>query len=73
VAHINELVDFVFIDAGHSTKSASKDINAYRAILKSPLGLTGHDVDFPAIQEALRICNVEFDVCPDNVWQQKVR
>ena len=72
VAHITELVDFVFIDAGHSTKSAAKDINAYRGILKSPYGLTGHDVDFPAIQEALRICKVEFDVCPDNVWHQKI-
>jgi predicted O-methyltransferase YrrM len=70
-SNINESIDFVFIDAGHGTKSVVKDINAYRSLLKSNNGLLGHDVDFPAIQEALEICNILFDVCPDNVWHQK--
>jgi predicted O-methyltransferase YrrM len=70
-SNINESIDFVFIDAGHGTKSVVKDINAYKLLLKSNTGLLGHDVDFPAIQEALKICNISFDVCPDNVWHQK--
>ena len=69
--NIKESIDFVFIDAGHGTKSVVKDINAYKPLLKSNNGLLGHDIDFPAIQEALKICNISFDVCPDNVWHQK--
>ena len=68
---IKEQVDFVFVDAGHGTKSVVKDINAFSPLIKTARGLTGHDIDFPAIQEALKICNIEFDVCPDNVWQRK--
>ncbi len=65
---INEKVDFVFVDAGHSTKSVVKDINAYRPLLKNDQGLTGHDIDFPAVQEALAQLKISFDVGPDNVW-----
>ena len=69
---ILEKLDFVFIDASHSTKGVVRDINAYRPILNNKQGLTGHDIDFPAIQEALKICKVDFEVGPDNVWQQKL-
>lgn len=68
---IDQVLDFVFIDAGHSTKSVTKDINAYLPLLKNKTGLTGHDVDFPAIQAALSNLNIEFDVGPDNVWIAK--
>lgn len=69
--HIAEVIDFVFIDASHSRKSVVKDINAYSSKLRTPQGLLGHDVDFPAVQQALADCNVQFDVGPDNVWGQK--
>jgi len=65
---ITEKLDFVFIDAGHSTKSVTKDINAYKPLLNSSQGLMGHDIDFPAIQLALKNLNIEFEVAPDNVW-----
>jgi hypothetical protein len=68
---IKEQVDFVFIDAGHSTKSVTKDINAYRPLLKHSNGLTGHDIDFPAIQTALEQLGINFDVGPDNTWIAK--
>ena len=32
---INEPLDFVFIDAGHSAKSVVKDINSYKPLLKT--------------------------------------
>ena len=67
-ALIKEQVDFVFIDAGHSTKSVIKDINAYRPLLKHHKGLTGHDIDFPAVQEALSQLKIDVDVGPDNTW-----
>jgi cephalosporin hydroxylase len=69
--NIKEQVDFAFIDAGHSTKSVLKDIHAFEPLVKTINGLVGHDIDFPAIQEALTICNIKYDVCPDNVWQRK--
>ena len=68
---IKEPVDFVFVDAGHSTKSVVKDIKAYSPLLKTDQGLTGHDIDFPAVQAALSQLGIEFDVGPDNVWIKK--
>ena len=70
-ALITQPVDFVFIDAGHSTKSVIKDINAYRPLLKTHKGLTGHDIDFPAVQDALAELKIEVDVGPDNTWITK--
>jgi hypothetical protein len=70
-AFIKEKIDFVFIDAGHSTKSVIKDINAYRPLLKNDKGLTGHDIDFPAVQTALEQLEINFDVGPDNTWITK--
>lgn len=70
-SQIIEKLDFVFIDAGHSTKSVTKDINAYRPLLTNSKGLIGHDIDFPAIQSALKNLSIEFDVGPDNVWIQR--
>ena len=67
-ARISQSVDFVFIDASHSQKSVVKDIMAYRPLLRTPQGLLGHDVDFPAVQAALAQCDVKFEVGPDNVW-----
>lgn len=68
---IIELVDFVFIDAAHSKKGVTADIVAYKNMIKNPNGLLGHDIDYPSIQSALSDLNIEFDVCPDNVWHQK--
>ena len=68
---INEPLDFVFIDAGHSAKSVVKDIHAYKPLLKTKKGLTGHDVDFPSVQTALQKCEIEYDVGPNNIWLQK--
>lgn len=67
---ILEQVDFVFIDAGHSTKSVTKDIRAYRSLIKTSKGLIGHDIDYPSIQTALDNLDIKYDVAPDNVWQQ---
>jgi predicted O-methyltransferase YrrM len=65
---IKEKIDFVFIDAGHSTKSVTKDINAYTNVLKRTNGLIGHDIDFPAIQYALDNLNIKYNIGPDNTW-----
>lgn len=68
---IKETVDFVFIDGAHSKKAVIKDITEYRKILKSDIGLTGHDIDYPSIQSALDELGIDYNVCPDNVWTFK--
>jgi len=73
MAHaITEPVDFVFIDASHSMRGVLGDIEAYQKLLTDPRGLTGHDVDFPAVQAALASAGIQYWVGPDNVWHQKV-
>jgi predicted O-methyltransferase YrrM len=69
---IKEQVDFIFIDAAHSKKAVIKDLESYRPLVKTPDGLLGHDIDYPSIQEALAESKIEIDVCPDNVWRQKI-
>lgn len=70
-ADVQEAVDFVFIDAAHSRKNVIRDITAWAPKLRTPKGLTGHDIDFPAVQQALQELQIKFDVGPDNVWTQK--
>ena len=69
--NITRKVDFVFIDAGHGTKSVTHDINAYSPLLNTSIGLTGHDIDYPSIQLALDNLKISYDVGPDNVWVAK--
>ena len=69
-AHITEPLDFCFIDASHSTKGVVRDIQAYGPLLRTQRGMIGHDSDFPAVQQALAICGVEFEVGPDNIWHK---
>lgn len=71
-SRILEQVDFVFIDAAHSKKAVLKDIESYRPLVKTPGGLLGHDIDYPSIQEALAESKIDVDVCPDNVWRQRI-
>lgn len=71
VDQIEEKVDFVFIDGAHSKKAVKRDIVAYQKILNDQSGLTGHDIDYPSIQEALKELEINYDVGPDNVWTYK--
>ena len=65
---IKEQIDFVFIDGAHSKKAVIRDIVSYQKLLKNNCGLTGHDIDYPSIQDALLELNIRYDVGPDNVW-----
>jgi precorrin-6B methylase 2 len=62
------MIDFAFIDAGHSYKNVSRDIVAYDQKIKDVNGLLGHDVDYPSIQRALKSFDISYGVGPDNVW-----
>jgi predicted O-methyltransferase YrrM len=62
------LVDLIFIDADHSYQGCSRDINAYKNKVKKDGLLTGHDIDYPGVNKAVKELIGTFDVGPNNVW-----
>lgn len=65
-------VDIVFIDADHSYEGCKNDILAYRSKVKSGGILSGHDIDYPGVNKAVRQLVTSYDVGPNNVWFVKV-
>ena len=68
VAGLIPQVDLVFIDADHSYAGCSGDIKAYRDKVISGGILSGHDIDFPGVNKAVREQIINYDVGPNNVW-----
>ena len=64
----NNSMDLIFIDADHSYESVKKDIVAYTPKLKYNGILSGHDIDYPGVNNAIRELIKDFDVGPNNVW-----
>jgi len=62
------MVDLIFIDADHSYQGCSKDIQAYKNKIKKGGILTGHDIDYPGVNKAVKELIGKFDVGPNNVW-----
>lgn len=64
-------LDFVFIDADHSTHGVLNDIDRWKGKL-SPTGkLMGHDIDWPSVEMALGLAQIKYTILPDNVWMQE--
>jgi predicted O-methyltransferase YrrM len=64
-------VDLVFIDGNHSYEFVKKDIVKYSPKLRSTGFLTGHDIDYPGVNRAVKELVKDFDVGPNNVWVKK--
>ena len=62
------MVDLIFIDADHSYQGCSKDIAAYKNKINDGGLLTGHDIDYPGVNKAVKESIQNFDVGPNNVW-----
>jgi len=67
----NNSMDLIFIDADHSYDAVKKDIIAYTPKLKKNGLLTGHDIDYPGVNKAVKEMIKDFDVGPNNVWIKK--
>jgi predicted O-methyltransferase YrrM len=65
------LVDLIFIDADHSYEGCRKDIKSYKTKVKSNGILSGHDIDYPGVNQAVRESILKYDVGPNNVWIKK--
>jgi len=61
-------VDLVFIDADHSYNGCKGDILAYRGKVKSTGTLSGHDIDYPGVNQAVNELLKEYEIGPNNVW-----
>lgn len=61
-------VDLVFIDADHSYTGCKKDILAYREKVLPGGIFSGHDIDFPGVNQAVNELVEGFKVGPNNVW-----
>ena len=64
----NASCDLVFIDADHSYPAVKQDIINYRPKLKPGGILSGHDIDFPGVNQAVNEMLENYDVGPNNVW-----
>jgi len=64
----NNSIDIIFIDGNHSYEYVYKDIVKYSSKLKPAGLLTGHDIDYPGVNRAVKELVVKFDVGPNNVW-----
>lgn len=61
-------LDFYFIDAGHGYKSVIRDIDAWTPKIKPGGWFLGHDINFPAVNRAVKDRFPRFEVGSDNVW-----
>lgn len=62
-------LDFVFIDASHDKESVLKDLEAWIPKLKAGGMLTGHDLHFDGVVQALEEMGINyFESGVDNCW-----
>lgn len=61
-------LDFVFIDADHSTEGVLRDIEAWQPKLHEAGLLIGHDEQWPSVQRALTEALGGWHRHADNVW-----
>ena len=64
-------LDLVFIDAAHDYNNVKTDIIKYMPKLKANGLLTGHDIDYPGVNQAVKEMIPHYDVGPNHVWIKK--
>lgn len=64
----DEELDFVFIDADHSTDAVMLDVNTWARKVKPRGAILGHDYDWPSVRRALERLGLRHTVLPGNVW-----
>lgn len=66
------VLDFVFIDADHSTESVLADIAAWAPKIRTGGFLTGHDANWPSVQRAINEAAPGWKQYPANIWIKQV-
>ena len=68
----DDSVDLVFIDANHSYEYVKNDIIDYKPKIKLGGLLSGHDIDYPGVSQAINEQFNYYDVGPNYVWFLKI-
>jgi hypothetical protein len=63
-------LDFVFVDADHSSEAVRADILAWQPKLKPEGRMIGHDIDWPAVHVVVYDLFPDHTIHPDNCWMQ---
>lgn len=61
-------LDFVFVDADHSYEACKKDIQAWLPKVKPGGIMTGHDLDWPTVRQAVEEIFKGHVIFADHVW-----
>lgn len=64
----NASLDFVFIDADHSTTAVLRDIRAWAPKVKEGGFVSGHDIDWQSVKDAVDQSFNGYLMLPDDVW-----
>ena len=64
-------LDFVFIDADHTTEAVLADIAAWWSKIRKGGAILGHDIDWPSVQIAVKQAFGDYETLPDDVWMAK--
>lgn len=68
-AHVDDgSLDFIFIDADHSTEGLLADLAAWRPKVREGGFVLGHDIDWPSVEAAVKQTFGNYKVLPDDVW-----
>lgn len=68
-AHVDDAsLDFIFIDADHSTEGLLADLAAWRPKVRDGGVVLGHDIDWPSVEAAVKHVFGSYKVLPDDVW-----
>ncbi len=69
-AHVDDgSLDFIFIDADHSTEALLADLAAWRLKVREGGGILGHDIDWPSVETAVKqVFGDSYEILPDDVW-----
>ena len=67
-----ESLDFVFIDADHSTEGVIRDLKNWWPIVRDGGMMLGHDASWPSVRRALEASKLPYDLLPGNVWRMSV-
>jgi predicted O-methyltransferase YrrM len=64
----NESLDFVYIDGNHQQDAVIKDINSWRLKVKKNGIISGHDLSWRSIQNAIAACSLEIVFRSHESW-----
>ena len=70
---IDNSVDLIFIDIDHTYDSIKIHILNWRPKIRSGGFLTGHDIHWPEVRDAVDEFVIQYEVGPDNVWYTKIK